>query len=971
MEKLLIEVVIGLLVVYIFMALLLMRVQEGVHGGFFRGRVRNMHEMLLQACGNDETLKKDVLANPLLLAFTKDAASKPASGLSRATGPSAVPPDTFVRALLMTLNPTHKAPSTEDKTPLQFMDSIIKDAKQGSSKYDYLNGLRALIPAADSKWPAFETALALWFSDIGDRADGWYKRNSSTAGLRIAFLLCLLLNVDTANIVNTLGADSELRQGLGNLADLALQQRTGDDGKPVVPLPDPALDPTTRAIARLVDANAHLSEAYFKDTAIAGFGYYVTDVDTVCPKLDLPKSANANEGKKISNSDTWVSILPALLPHLENAVNRVNEEKDNIPEDLRSAYKCLSHVSAWVRAASTASNRVETRRVMLEAGKALEDSKSALLTVLRSNEQQGGLRRLFQLDPEAFERCATRPAANAANMQACVLREQELLNRLPIAYTGTNLRRQFCMVQTVNEHDALGSASTQVPPISVKAPDATNVTIAVNTWPKETPAKALSHSKTSVETFLCTSTVLPAQPKLGIGAMTLTPQPWFAWLFWLGGLVVSALFISLGAPILFDTLARWVKMRNAGAVRDAAKDALKGAGTMTLPMLAAGGNATVADGAPAVSTTKPGLLAANEGAVGDFEEQLTERELRSIKKRLNILPSTGGFDTATRAAILKATGSDKLTLASYTLLMERPPVQAGPTTGTLPTSGINRLKLFDGAGTLGTALNNRLVFPARIPANETRFTDELRALTVLYRYKTDANPVPTAAQVFADAETNPALLDNVDDALRAAMLNTALAPLPRIACAPWLDVALGELGQTELGGTTRATSNPRICEYLDAAAANLGDKGDDTAWCGAFAIWVLKHRFSTVPPSAADVSLTTAAQAGPPPVAGTLSNGFTFPAVPERAINWKSWTRPASLPAPGATETWNVAVSGNAARTLVKGDIVVVDVNGDGKNHHVGFVFDVHANGTFAMLGGNQFGGTRVSLATWRLSSIV
>lgn len=379
MDNLLLAVVIGLLVIYIFMALLLMRVQEGLHGGFFRGRVRNMHEMLLQACGSDETLKKDVLANPLMLALTKDDVSKPAGWLARATGPSAVPPDTFVRALLMTLNPTGKAPSTEDKPPLAFMDSIIKGTKQGTPKYDYLNGLRALIPAARSDWPAFETALALWFSDIGDRADGWYKRNSSSVGLQIAFVLCLMLNVDTANIVNTLGADSELRQGLGNIADLLLQQRTGDDGKPVVPLPEPAQDPATRAIARLADANAQLSEAFFKDSAIAGFGYYVTDVDTVCPKMDLPKSANANEGKKISNSDTWLSVLPSLLPKLEHAVNRVNEEADNIPADLRSAYKCLSYVSAWVRAASTASNRVETRRVMLEAGKALEDSKSALL----------------------------------------------------------------------------------------------------------------------------------------------------------------------------------------------------------------------------------------------------------------------------------------------------------------------------------------------------------------------------------------------------------------------------------------------------------------------------------------------------------------------------------------------------------------------------------------------------------------
>jgi hypothetical protein len=265
MEKLLIEVVIGLLVIYTAMALLLTRLQEGLHGGIFRGRVRNLHELLLQACGNDDKLKEDVLANPLLLALTKDDVSKPPGWFSRATGPSAVPPDTFVRALLMELNPTGKAPSTEALSPLAFMDSIMKDVKQDDARYTYLQGLRALIPAAESNWPAFETALGLWFSDIGDRADGWYKRNSSVVGLWIAVALCAVMNVDTHNIVNTLGSDNELRQGFSSLADLVLQTREGQDKATAAPVvQDKTLDPATRAIARLVDANARISEAYFK-----------------------------------------------------------------------------------------------------------------------------------------------------------------------------------------------------------------------------------------------------------------------------------------------------------------------------------------------------------------------------------------------------------------------------------------------------------------------------------------------------------------------------------------------------------------------------------------------------------------------------------------------------------------------------------------------------------------------------------
>ncbi|MDH0863336.1 CHAP domain-containing protein [Mitsuaria sp. GD03876] len=926
MEKLLMEVVIGLVLVYLAMALLLMKLQESLHGGVFRGRVRNMHELLLQACGNDATLKKDVLANPLLLALTKNDASKPAGWFSRATGPSAVPPDTFVRALLMTLNPSGKAPSTEPLSPLAFMDSLLKgvNASKNPEKFAYLNGLRALIPAAESNWPAFETAIALWFSDIGDRASGWYKRNSSLVGLWIAIGLCAALNVDTHNMVNTLGSDNELRQGFGNLAELVLQTREGQDkAAPAPASQDKALDPATRAVARLVDANARISEAYYKDKAIARFGYYVSDADVVCEGVPRSEAAVENEGRYVSNADTWVGLLPALLPGIEKAVNRI-DEGDNVPDKLRKAYTCLSHVSAWVRAASTTSNNIDTRRVMLEAGVALEESKSALVTLLRANEQQGGLRRLFKLDPEAFARCAGRVTASSANMQECVLREQDLLNRLPVGHTGANRRQQFC---TVRDDQAAASKGQ---------------------W----------------SNLVCGSEVLPPQPRLGVGGMTLVFDPWSI-LSWPVGLLISALFISLGAPVLFDTLARWVRMRNAGEVRDAAKDAAKGAGTMTLPMLAAAGSAAVASGGPvAVVAARPGGLADNEGAVGDFEEQLTARELQSVKQKLRIEPSTGGFDAATRAEILKATGAEHLTLASYTRLMGRPPVQAGPVNGALPASNAQRLRLFDAAPALGANLCHQLNFPGRIPPNETRFTDELRALTVLYRVKSGAKPSPVEL-----ADTNPAQLDSIDDTLRAEMLNTSMAPLPRQSGATWIDVALGELGQTELKGTNRATSNPRICEYLDAAEAGLGDSGDDTAWCGAFVSWVLKHRHATVPPSASEVKITTAAVAGPPPVPATLSNGILLPGTPQTARNWLGWTRPAGTSA-AAADTWQVTVNG-ATRTLQKGDVVVVDVNGDDKSHHVGFVFDVDtARGTFRMLGGNQFGGTRVCLSTWRISSL-
>jgi uncharacterized protein (TIGR02594 family) len=59
------------------------------------------------------------------------------------------------------------------------------------------------------------------------------------------------------------------------------------------------------------------------------------------------------------------------------------------------------------------------------------------------------------------------------------------------------------------------------------------------------------------------------------------------------------------------------------------------------------------------------------------------------------------------------------------------------------------------------------------------------------------------------------------------------SPIP-----PWVNVALGELGQAEIVGDK---DNPNIVEYLKAVNLKLPDKRvDEIAWCSAFVNWVMK-----------------------------------------------------------------------------------------------------------------------------------
>ncbi len=65
---------------------------------------------------------------------------------------------------------------------------------------------------------------------------------------------------------------------------------------------------------------------------------------------------------------------------------------------------------------------------------------------------------------------------------------------------------------------------------------------------------------------------------------------------------------------------------------------------------------------------------------------------------------------------------------------------------------------------------------------------------------------------------------------------------------PWVETLQGEVGVTETRG---ARANPRILEYFEASGYwGTDDSGEENAWCGSFAAWVMtQHGYQ--PPRAA------------------------------------------------------------------------------------------------------------------------
>ena len=190
--------------------------------------------------------------------------------------------------------------------------------------------LQTLLPGYEADWPGFEAAVALWFSDIGDRADGWFKRKASRWALVLSTLLVLLLNVDSFNIATTLGHDPALRLGLADLASRIDSQRRSDaagQGDAPAP-PSAAAQPMQQLASRMTDAITQLNSAWRSDEAIGRFRADITPVHLGCSivrdnsALDRLYPLGQGEEASIKNSAARAAALaPKAKDHPATVVS--------------------------------------------------------------------------------------------------------------------------------------------------------------------------------------------------------------------------------------------------------------------------------------------------------------------------------------------------------------------------------------------------------------------------------------------------------------------------------------------------------------------------------------------------------------------------------------------------------------------------------------------------------------------------
>lgn len=898
MEMKIIEVALALVLIYLVMALAATQINE-LWSGARKQRPKILTSAVAEAFNNQSNLVDDFFSYAPIFALSRDKRK-----------PAAIPPDLFATAFLAVLNDKQPARSSY-AYPIDFVNARKKPD-------DHLGQvLAAHVAGAEHDWNAFEARIARWYADIGDRSEGWYKRDTTLRLLKISAALTLALNVDSVFIARTLLENDGLRVALANVGELIADQR--DDARRaaagLAPLEREKLtsaaqnDAPFRVSNDLDEALGNVRAALAVAPELAAFGDNRGTRARQCVEQQTPPHTIANQDLYDSNVEAWTQFIVSIIGNIEEASLGISEggnpgtEKASTPKGItysdewpdrivkiRMAMVCTTGIAQWLRAAQYATKNKEAAQHLKAATAALERARENMQALIRRSSLSRHLARSYALLGQGFVDCTYEANGSRAVFDDCIGTAR--LETLPFGWPSR--AGQFCQLSL----KPLGASSSPTPPPPSTQRDSRSANRDLLGWDAWWGCQDFEEdSALRLPSIYTTAT----WPKIAAAL--------FGW-------ILTTVLVSLGAPFWYGLLGKVAQLRMAGRVRglgDPQPESAKSPSAAT-----PSGNGPLPGGPGAASPTP------FDSARNEFERGLLPKEISRLQIALD-LPPTMNLDEITRSAIaarLEALGQPaerELTPPTYFLIVGRNttrvaadmPSSATWTIGTREPDAVRQL-----VGAL-----NRLFSagPARLAEREV-FNHDLRARVVLFRLKSDPEPSLSKKNIVALARMPDTPLLRLDEATRRSILackpSPAFAPDPQ----PWLDYAAGELGVDEISPEGVA----RVNEYLVATVGKHGMqyKAPGTAWCGAFVAWVLIR-------------------------SGRLAAGKSHEHL-LKAAQWK--------------------LSGTPT-TGKRGDICMVDF---GKGiHHVAFLIEIDALGGHWLLGGNQGSSTpdAVTLARFTQAS--
>jgi hypothetical protein len=225
------EIALGLVLVYLLLSLLMTAVQEGLEH-MMRTRARDLRAALLELVQGDESLLKEIYKHPLIFALHKARNDEDLSEKSKAL-PSYIPREAFSAALIDLIEA--KKAAVAGGTGTEGAATEAADAAGGGEVPppapapldDLISAYEGLKRITRDEVPALRREVEKWYDGAMDRASGWFKRRAQRNLFLLGFGASLLLNINSVTIARHLAIDPQAR----NYAD-QLAQRVAREGLP-------------------------------------------------------------------------------------------------------------------------------------------------------------------------------------------------------------------------------------------------------------------------------------------------------------------------------------------------------------------------------------------------------------------------------------------------------------------------------------------------------------------------------------------------------------------------------------------------------------------------------------------------------------------------------------------------------------------------------------------------------------------
>lgn len=226
------EIVIGLIFIYLLYSLLATVVQEIISTNFslrakvlenaisrmledgnkFRFRLKGLVSLFFPSRKQEDTMGPSKLfyCHPLIYYL----------GESKKSKPSYINKGTFAKVLIDLLRGEKARPGMDLKTLIQ---QSLDEGKTAWGKVQIdeqtLIYLNSIWTDANGDIEKFRIYIENWFEETMARASGWYKKYTQLILLFIGLGIAIVFNVDTLEIVNKLEKDPEIREQLVQQAD--------------------------------------------------------------------------------------------------------------------------------------------------------------------------------------------------------------------------------------------------------------------------------------------------------------------------------------------------------------------------------------------------------------------------------------------------------------------------------------------------------------------------------------------------------------------------------------------------------------------------------------------------------------------------------------------------------------------------------------------------------------------------------